>query len=194
VVVKTQEDERLISDLTETFDNMRKFKMKLDPEKCTFSVLSGKLLGYMVSRRGVDPNPENISVITKMKLLESLHNEQKLTGCMATLSRFISRLSVRGLPFFKLLKKQDKFQWTQEAREAFKDLKNYLTTPPILVARNVVSTDIVVEQGESDTSHKIQYQVYFVSEVLSNSKTQYFYIMKLTYTLLIMSRKLSHYF
>jgi hypothetical protein len=58
---------------------------------------------------------------------------KRLTGCMAALSRFISRLDVRGLPFFKLLKKQDKFQWTQEAQEAFEDLKKYLTTLATLV-------------------------------------------------------------
>jgi CRISPR/Cas system-associated protein Csx1 len=58
----------------------------------------------------------------------------------------------------------------------------------------VVSTAIVVEQGESETNYKIQYLVYFVSEVLSESKTWYFHIMKLAYALLIMSRKLTHYF
>jgi hypothetical protein len=113
--MKTQKDEGLISDLAETFDNLRKFKMKLNPEKCTFGVPIGKLLGYMVSCHGIDPNPEKVSAITKMKPPESLHEVQKLTGCMTTLSRFILRLSIRGLPFFKLLKKQDKFQWTQEA-------------------------------------------------------------------------------
>jgi hypothetical protein len=109
VVIKTQEDEWLISDLAETFDNMTKFKMKLNPEKCTFDVLSGKLLEHMISHRGIDPNLEKVLAITKMKPLESFHDVQKLTGCMATLSRFISRLSVWGLPFFKLLKKQEKF-------------------------------------------------------------------------------------
>jgi hypothetical protein len=64
---------------------------------------------------------------------ESPYDVQKLIGCLATLSRFISQLSVRGLPFFKLLKKQDKLYWTQEAQEAFEDLKKYLTTPPTLV-------------------------------------------------------------
>jgi hypothetical protein len=181
--------------------------MKLNPEKCTFGVPSGKLLGYVVSHHDIDPNPEKVSAITMMKPSESLHDVQKLTGCMDTLSRFISRLGVKGLPFFKLLKKQDKFQWAQEVQEAFEDLK-YLTTPPTLVAlephknlqlyisttSNVVSTTIVVKQGESDTNCKIQYLVYFVSEVLSDSKTHYFHIMKLTYALLIMSRKLSHYF
>jgi hypothetical protein len=64
----------------------------------------------------------------------------------------------------------------------------------ISATSNVVSTTIVVERGESDTNRKIQYPVYFISEVLSNSKTQYFHIMKLAYALLIMSHKLSHYF
>jgi hypothetical protein len=87
-------------------------------------------------------------------------------------------------------------------------LKKYLTTPPTLVApehhenlqlyvlatSNVVSTAIIVERGESDTNRKIQYLVYFVSKVLSDSKTRYFHIMKLAYALLIKSCKLSHYF
>jgi hypothetical protein len=90
VVVKTREDKGLISDLVETFNNLRKFKIKLNSEKCTFGVPSGKLLGYMVSRRGIDPIPEKVSAITKMNPPESLHDVQKLTGCMATLSRFIS--------------------------------------------------------------------------------------------------------
>jgi hypothetical protein len=119
IVVKTQE-EGLISDLAETFDNLRKFKMKLNHEKCTFGIPPGKLLGYVVSYCGTDPNLEKVSAITKMKLPESLHDVQKLTGCMAALSRFISRLGIRGLPFFKLLKKHDKFKWTREAQEALK--------------------------------------------------------------------------
>jgi hypothetical protein len=58
----------------------------------------------------------------------------------------------------------------------------------------MITTTIVIERGELDTNRKIQYLVYFVSEVLSDSKTQYFHIMKLAYVLLIMSSKLSHYF
>jgi hypothetical protein len=138
-----------------------------------------------------------------MKPLESLHDVQKLTGCMAFLNRFISQLGI-----WELLKKHDKFQWTQEAQEAFKNLKKYLTTPHTLVAlephenfqlyisamSNVVSTTIIIERGKLDTNRKIQYLDYFICEVLSDSKTRYFYIMKLAYTLLITSRKLSHYF
>jgi hypothetical protein len=67
VVVKTWEEKGLISNLAETFDNLRKFKMKINPEKCTFNVRSGKLLGYMASHRGIDPNLEKVSAITKMR-------------------------------------------------------------------------------------------------------------------------------
>jgi hypothetical protein len=90
MVAKTQEDEALISDLSDTFDNLTKFKMRLNPDKCTFGVPLGKLLRYMVSRRGIDPNLEKMMAITKMKPPESLHDVQTLTGCMAALSRFIS--------------------------------------------------------------------------------------------------------
>jgi hypothetical protein len=89
VVIKTREEEELISDLAKTFDNLRKFKMKLNPEKCTFGVPSEKLLEYMVSRCGIDPNLEKVSTISKIKPPESLHDVQKLTGCMDTLSKFI---------------------------------------------------------------------------------------------------------
>jgi hypothetical protein len=87
----------------------KKFKLKLNPDKCTFGVPSGKLLGYMVSRRDIGPNREKVSSITKMKPPQILNDVQKMTGCMAALSRFISQFSIRGLLFFKLLKKYDKF-------------------------------------------------------------------------------------
>jgi hypothetical protein len=100
VVIKIWENEGLMSDLAETFDNLRNFSMKLNPKRCTFSVPSGKLLGYMVSRCGIGPNLEKVSAIINMKSSQSLHEVQKLASCMATMSRFISRLGIRGFPFF----------------------------------------------------------------------------------------------
>jgi hypothetical protein len=112
-----------------------------------------------------------------------------------------------GLPFFKLLKKQDKFQWTQEAKKVIEDLNKYLTTPPtvslephenlwlyISTRSNVVSTTLIIERGEPNSNCNIQYPVYFVKEMLTDSKTRYFHIMKLAYALLIITCKLSHYF
>nr|CAE01642.2 OSJNBb0021I10.5 [Oryza sativa Japonica Group] len=119
VVVKTKQKDNLIADLEETFASIRAFRMKLNPQKCTFGVPSGKLLGFMVSRRGIQANPEKINAILNMKLPSSQKDVQKLTRCMAALSWFVSRLGEWGMPFFKLLKKTDNFQWGPEAQQAF---------------------------------------------------------------------------
>ncbi len=129
IVVKTKTSDSLIDDLRETFDNFRRYRLMLNPEKCTFGVPSGKLLRFLVSERGIEANPEKIKAIENMKSPTRLKEVQKLTGCMAALSRFVARMGERVQPFFALLKKQDKFVWTQEAEEAFVALKRYLSTP-----------------------------------------------------------------
>ena len=104
----------------------------MNPNKCVFGVPSGQLLGFLVSHRGIEASAKQIRAITEMGPPRSVKDVQKLTGCMAALNRFISRLGEKGLPFFKLLKKTDKFEWTEEANEAFKRLKAYLTSSPVL--------------------------------------------------------------
>jgi hypothetical protein len=103
VVVKTKQKDDLIADLEETFASIRVFRMKLNPEKCIFGVPSGKLLGFMVSHRGIQANPEKINAILNMKPPSSEKDVQKLTGCMAALSRFVSRLGERRKPFFQAI-------------------------------------------------------------------------------------------
>ncbi|RLM73050.1 retrotransposon protein, putative, Ty3-gypsy subclass, expressed [Panicum miliaceum] len=162
MVVKTRNPDEFISDLEETFNSLRKFQWKLNPTKCVFGVPQGKLLGFIVSHRGIEANPEKITAITSMGTPQKIKDMQKLTGCMAALNRFISRLGERGLPFFKFLKWQDNFVWTDEAAQALEDLKGQIQSPPILMAPNpgenlllyivatthVVSTAIVVERNE----------------------------------------------
>jgi hypothetical protein len=114
MVIKTRNPKDLIADLEETFNSVRKFQWKLNPTKCVFRVRSGKLLGFIISHRGIEANPEKITAITDMEAPATIKDVQKLTGCMAALNRFVSQLGERGLPFFKLLKRQDKFQWTEE--------------------------------------------------------------------------------
>ena len=77
-----------------------------------FGVSSGKLLGFLVSARGIEANPAKISAIDQMRPPTTKKEVQKLTGCMAALSRFIARLGEKGLPFFKLLRKHGSFEWT----------------------------------------------------------------------------------
>jgi hypothetical protein len=126
VVIKTRNSDDLIADLEETFSSLCRFRWKLNPTKCIFGVPSGKLLGFIISNWGIEANPVKITAITGMEAPATIKDVQKLTGCMAALNRFISRLGERGLHFFKLLKHQDKFQWTEEAEWALQDLKRHL--------------------------------------------------------------------
>ena len=132
VVVKTKNPDTLIDDLKETFINLKAWKWKLNPNKCIFGVPSGQLFGFLVSHRGIEASTKQIRAITEMRPPRCIKDVQKLTGCMAALNRFISRLGEKGLPFFKLLKELGKFEWTEEANKAFEKLKTYLTSSPIL--------------------------------------------------------------
>src|SRR5438105_15774333 len=134
LVVKTRDQVSLIDDLDETFHSLRRTRMMLNPEKCVFGVSAGKLLGFLVSNRGIEANPDKIRAIERMRPSAKLKDMQRLTGCMVALGRFISRLGERGLPLFKLLKKADRFEWNQEAEQALEDLKEYLSSPPVLTA------------------------------------------------------------
>lgn len=119
VVIKTKAFADLIADHEETLKNLKEFRWKLNLTKCIFGVPSGILLGYIVSTRGIETNPEKVSAITNMKRPTCAKDIQKLTGCMAALSRFISQLGDKGLPFFKLLKASERFVWLKEADAAF---------------------------------------------------------------------------
>jgi ribonuclease HI len=206
--IKTRNLDDLITDLEEKFSSLCRFRWKLNPTKCVFGVASGKLLGFIVSNQGIEANLVKIMAITDMGAPATIKDVQKLTGCMAALNRFISRLGERGLPFFKLLKLQDKFQWMEEAERALQNLKQHLQSPPVLTAplpgedlllyiaatTHVVSSTIIVERSEEGHAFGVQRPMYFVSKVLSESKVRYPIVQKLLYAILIISRKLRHYF
>jgi hypothetical protein len=134
IVVKTRESHTFIEDMEETFVNLRKVNIKLNPAKCAFGIPSGKLLGFLVSHRGIEANPDKVKAIEEMRPPRNLKEMQRHAGCMAALGRFIARSGKKALPFFKLMKHTGKFEWTPEADKAFTELKRYLTSPPIMVA------------------------------------------------------------
>jgi hypothetical protein len=134
IVVKTRESHTFIEDLEETFANLRKVNIKLNPAKCAFGIPLGKLLGFLMSHHGIEANPDKVKAIEEMRPLRNLKEMQCLAGCMAALGRFIARSREKALPFFKLMKRARKFEWTPEANKAFAELKRYLTSPPIMVA------------------------------------------------------------
>jgi hypothetical protein len=81
--------------------------MMFNPKKYMFGVSSGKLLGYMVSSKGIDANPTKVKAIEKLQPLRMQREIQKLAGMMASLSRVISKLGERGMSFYMMLRKAD---------------------------------------------------------------------------------------
>jgi hypothetical protein len=174
----------LIADLRETFNNLRKYNMMLNPTKCVFGVPAGQLLGFIVSHRGIEFIPDKIKAILDISRPNDLKDVQQLAGCVAAVSRFINRLGEKALPLYKLMKKSDEFIWTNEADTALKDLKRVLSTAPVLAApedqdpmllymvatNRVVSIIIMVERKEEAQEYSIQRPVYYVNEVLTESK------------------------
>jgi ribonuclease HI len=208
IVVKMKKASDLLSDLETTFKCLRAKGVKLNPEKCVFGVPQGMLLGFIVSKRGIKANPEKIAAITNMGPIKDLKGVQRVMGCLAALSRFISRLGEKGLPLYRLLRKAERFTWTREAEEALGNLKPLLTNAPILMppvagealliyvaaTTQVVSATIVVERREEGHALLVQRPVYFTSEVLSETKVRYPQIQKLLYAVILTRRKLRHYF
>jgi hypothetical protein len=222
IMVKTKRGSTLVEDLTLVFDKLQATRTKLNPDKCVFGVSAGKLLGFLVSHRGIEANSEKIKAIEAMRPPARIKDIQKLTGSLATLSRFISRLTERALPFFKMLRKSGPFSWTKEAKQAFQELKQHLVSLPILVAPEpgeplylyiaaaveAVSMVLVVERTAQEDQvalegqepegsagvRTVQRPVYYVNEVLHGAKAKYLETHKLLNVVLVASRKLRHYF
>uniref|UniRef100_A0A2N9HJT9 Uncharacterized protein n=1 Tax=Fagus sylvatica TaxID=28930 RepID=A0A2N9HJT9_FAGSY len=200
MLVKSKKDDDHLADLKETFQALRRYNMKLNPAKCVFGVSSGKFLGFMVSQRGIEANPDKIKAILEMTPPKTVKEVQSLTGKAAALNRFVSRSTDKCLPFFKILRKA--FQWMEECQQAFEELKVYLTSPPLLspsqtgealylylaVSTSAVSSALIREK------ECVQKPVYYTSRALRGAEERYTNMEKLAFALLIASRKLRPYF
>ena len=87
-----------------------------------------------MSQCGIEANPDKIEAIEQIEAPKWIKDVRRLTGCVAAMSRFISKSVERALPFFKILKKAGPMEWTPEAEAALQDMKKYLSSTPILVA------------------------------------------------------------
>ena len=202
MIVKTKDDQDSAKDLEFVFQRLWQFNLRLNPLKCTFGMEAGKFLGFMLTSREIEANPDKCRAILDMSSPRTVKDVQQLTGRVAALSRFLPISAKRCLPMFKILKKQDSFEWTQECEVAFQELKTSLAYPPILtkpmagdtlilylaVADEAVSGVLIREEG------KDQFPIYFVSKVLQGAELNYQRLEKVAFALLVASRKLRPYF
>ena len=100
IIVKSQGEDQHAKDLEQILDTLDKYKIKLNPDKCIFGVKAGKFLGFMISHRGIEANPEKMEAILNMKAPKTLNELQKLNGRITALGRFISCSAKKCLPLF----------------------------------------------------------------------------------------------
>ena len=117
MMVKSVKAELHVDHLAESFQVLKDYKMKLNPTKCAFGVSAGKFLGFIVNSCGIEANPNKIKDVLDMKPPSNIKKIQRLTGRIASLSRFMSRSSDKCQPFFQVLKKA--FHWDAHCEEAF---------------------------------------------------------------------------
>ena len=115
MLVKSIKAANHIAHLEEAFDILRKHRMMLNPSKCIFGVSSEKFLGFLVTKRGIEANSDQIQALLNINSPRNIHEVQQLTGRIAALNRFIFKSADRCLPFFKILRKNQDFQWIEES-------------------------------------------------------------------------------
>ncbi|XP_056689717.1 uncharacterized protein [Spinacia oleracea] len=196
--------------------------MKLNPKKCVFGVKSGKFLGFMVSERGIDANPDKVQAALDLPEPKTKRDVQRLTGRLAALSRFISKASDKGAPFFKALKPKTlpggeaepikkkgvprkvdpELTWGQEQRDAFQQLRAYLAQLPTLARPKEGETlylYVAISPGTVSAvllreEEKKQQPIYFTSRTLTDAETRYPLIEKVAYVVVVAAQKLRPYF
>ena len=205
MLVKSTTADLHIAHLSEAFQILRNYNMKLNPAKRAFGVSAGKFLGFIVNHRGIEANPNKIKAVLDMPSPSGIKEVQRLTGRIAALSRFVSRVSDKCQPFFQVLKKA--FQWDAKCEEAFSALKTYLSSPPpppppILVSP-VEGELLTLYLSVSDFStsavlvrdkERVQHPVYYCSRALRGEEERYPRMEKLILALVIAARKLRPYF
>ena len=200
MLVKSTTAELHIAHMSEAFQILREYNMKLNPSKYAFGVSTGKFLGFIVNNRGIEANPDKIKVVLDMPPSSSIKEVQRLTGRIVALSRFVSRASDKCQPFFQVLKKA--FQWDTNCEEAFSSLKTYLSSPHILVSpskRELLTLYLAVSYFSTSAilvrdKDRVQHPVYYCSRALRGAEERYPRMEKLILALVTAAQKLRPYF
>ena len=131
MLVKSEKSVDHIDHLKQSFDILHKYQMKLNPTKCSFGVRAGKVLGYMVTRHGIEANPDQIKAIVEIKSPKNLKEVQRLTGRVAAVNRLISKFSDKCHLFYNVLRKNKGFDWMGNHERALQSLREYMMSPSL---------------------------------------------------------------
>ena len=133
ILGKSKTRESHIDVLTTIFERLEKYKVHLNPKKCVFGIKLGKLLGYIVSRRGIKVDPTKVKAIMDMPPPTTLKQLYSFQGKLQSIRRIVSQLVDKVHPLQHFLHKGNKFQWDCLCQKIFEKIKTYLANPLVLV-------------------------------------------------------------
>ncbi|KAG5557203.1 hypothetical protein RHGRI_007467 [Rhododendron griersonianum] len=210
MVAKSKDAADHLIHLGEIFGVLKRFGLKLNAEKCAFGVGSGKFLGHLVTRQGIEADPSQIKAIQEIRAPATVREVQRLAGMAAALNRFISKSSDICRPFFQSIKGNSRrsFIWTPDCDDALAKLKRCLSQAPLLVvpkegdelhlylavSEHAVSAVLVRQETSKSVTGTDQKPVYYISKALLPAETRYLPIEKLALALVMAKRKLLPYF
>jgi hypothetical protein len=202
MIVKAKEREEHLQALRKFFERIRKYRLRLNPEKCTFGVTAGKMLGFMITTRGIEVDPSKIKAILEMEPPQTEKEVRSFLGKIQFISRFIAKLTSTCEPMFRLLKKGVPFKWDDKCQKAFDAIKRYLQSPPVLMPPvpgqplilylSVTSSAMgcmLAQEGDGGAEKA----VYYISKKMIGCEERYTALEKTCWGLVWASKKLRHY-
>jgi len=181
MIAKSQNEEDHMSHLKKLFERLRKFRLRLNPAKCTFGVRSGKLLGFIVSQRGIEVDPDKVRAIQEMPAPRTEREVRGFLGRLNYISRFISHMTATCEPIFKLLRKDQAVEWNSDCQNAFEKIRQYLQEPPILIppvpGKPLIMYMIVLEGsmgcvlGQHDETGRKEHAIYYLSKKFTDCES-----------------------
>jgi hypothetical protein len=203
MIAKSREGENHVQILKKLFERLRKYKLRLNPAKCSFGVKSGKLLGFVVSDKGIKVDPDKVKAIQSMPPPKTEKDVRGFLGRLNYICRFISQLTTTYDPIFCLLRKKNPGIWNKECEEAFEKIKQYLLNPPLLVPPvperplilylTVTETAMGCVLGQHDETGKKKRAIYYLSKKFTECESRYTMIEKLCCTLTWAAKRLYQY-
>ncbi|XP_038999487.1 uncharacterized protein LOC120125050, partial [Hibiscus syriacus] len=203
MIVKAKTEEEHVENLRKLFQRLKKCQLKLNPNKCTFGVTSGKLLGFVVSRKGIEIDPDKVKAIQDLPAPRTQKEVRGFLGRLNYIARFISQLTERCDPIFRLLRKNDSGEWSEDCREAFEAVKRYLSNTPILAPPipgkplilylSVYDNSMGCVLGQHDQTEKRERAIYYLSKKFTECEARYSPIEKLCCALVWATRRLRQY-
>ncbi|XP_050897804.1 uncharacterized protein LOC127104675 [Lathyrus oleraceus] len=203
MIAKSHNEEEHLVHLLKLFERLRKYQLKLNPAKCIFGVRSGKLLGFIVSQRGIEVDPDKVRAIRDMPAPQTETQVRGFLGRLNYISWFISNLTATCEPIFKLLCKGQTIDWNPDCQRAFEKIKDYLQKPPILISpvpgRPLFMYLTVLEKsmgcvlGQHDETGRKEHAIYYLSKKFTDCENRYPLLEKTCCALAWAARRLRQY-